>query len=104
MKINEKADGHFQQFHVAQQLRLVDREDSFNRLEFHKDAILHQQVEFERLPKNKSFIFDLDLHLADGTQLTKIKLSFHASLVNGLDQPCALQPVYFNRAPDDLIR
>jgi hypothetical protein len=104
MKIDEKANGHFQQFHVAQQLRLVDREDSFNRLEFHKDAILDQQVEFERLPKNKSLILGINLHLADRAQLAEIQLSFHASLVNGLDQPCALQSVYFNRSPDDLMR
>ena len=61
MKIDEKANGHFQQFHVAQQLRLVDREDSLNRFELHKDAVLHQQVEFQRFPKNKSLILDINL-------------------------------------------
>jgi len=82
----------------------VDREDFFNRFELHKNAILYQQVELEGFPENKTLVLDVNLHLTNCCQLTEIKFSFHTSLVNRLDQPSPFQSVYFDRAPNNLMR
>jgi hypothetical protein len=64
MKIDEQSDGDVQQFHIAQELRLVDRQDFLHGLGFHEYATLHQQIEAERLFPREAFVFDRHEFLA----------------------------------------
>jgi len=41
MEIDEQSDGDVQQFHVAQELRLVDWQDLFHGLGFQEHAARH---------------------------------------------------------------
>jgi len=54
-----------QQFHVAQQLRLVDWQHFFYGLGFHQHAALHQQIEPQSLFPREAFVFDRHKFLAD---------------------------------------
>ncbi len=68
MKIDEYSDGNIEEFHAAQKLRLVDRQDFLRRFCFHKHATLHEQIEAERLFPRKAFVFDRHEFLADTLQ------------------------------------
>jgi hypothetical protein len=50
MEIDEQSDGNVQQFHVAQQLRLVDWQHFFYGLGFHQHAALPANRSGEALP------------------------------------------------------
>jgi hypothetical protein len=65
MEIDEQSDRDVQQFHVAQQLRLVDWQDFFHGLGFHERATLHLQIEAQRLFPREPFVFNRHELLAD---------------------------------------
>ena len=45
MEIDEQPKRDIQQFHVAQELRLVDRQDVLHRFCFHQHTTFHQDIE-----------------------------------------------------------
>lgn len=73
MEIDEQSDGDVQQFHVAQQLRLVDRQDFFHGLGFHEHATLDQQIEAQRLFSSEAFVFNRHEFLTDTFQPAKFQ-------------------------------
>ena len=73
MEIDEKSDRDIQQFHVAQQLRLVDWQDLFHGLGFHEHAALDQQIEAQRLFSREAFVFNRYELLANTFQPAKFQ-------------------------------
>jgi hypothetical protein len=73
MEIDEQSDGDVQQFHVAQQLRLVDWQHFFYGLGFHEHAAFHQQIKAQRLFPREAFVFDRHEFLADTLQPAKFQ-------------------------------
>jgi len=58
MEIYEQAQRNIQQFHVAQQLRLVDRKNLLSGLYFYKHTPLDQDIKSKGLLTAKPFVFD----------------------------------------------
>jgi len=58
MEIDEQPKRDIQQFHVTQELRLVDWQDFLYSLGFHKHAALHQYIEAQWLLTGEAFVFD----------------------------------------------
>src|SRR5438477_3854260 len=60
MEVDQEAYGDAQQFHVAEQLGLVNRHDLLDRFEFEQQAAFDQNVKAERLFEDKSLVLDFD--------------------------------------------
>ena len=75
MEIDEQSDGDVQQFHVAQQLRLVDWPDLFHGLGFHQHATLDQQIEAQRLFSREAFVLNRHEFLINTFQPAKVQFS-----------------------------
>src|ERR1044071_4653139 len=48
VKVDQEADRHIQEFHVAQELSLMNWQNFLNGFGFDKDAILNQNIEPQR--------------------------------------------------------
>ena len=48
MKIDQQTERHVKQLHVAQELRLVNRENLFHSLRFNQDAAFDKHVKTQR--------------------------------------------------------
>ena len=60
MEVNQKAYGNVEQFHVAEQLRLVDGHYLLNRFEFEQQAAFDENVEAKRLFDDKTLVLEFD--------------------------------------------
>ena len=58
VKIDEQPERHLEQFHVAQELRLVNRQNLFHGLRLHDYATVDQKVKTKRFLTVKPFILD----------------------------------------------
>ena len=74
MEVDQQANGDVEQFHVAEQLGLVDRQYLLDRFEFQQQAAFDQNVETKRLFEDKTLVFDSDNALVDSGQLAEAQL------------------------------
>src|SRR6266851_6871789 len=65
VEIDQQTERHVQQFHVAQELRLVNRQNLFHRLRLHQYATLNQHIKPEGFLSRKSLILDQKRFLTD---------------------------------------
>jgi len=101
MEVDQEAYGDVQQFHVAEQLRLVDWQDLLDRFEFEQQAAFDQNVKAERLFEDKSLVFDFDNALVDGGQLVEAQFAEEALLINAFDQARPLETMNLDGGADD---
>ena len=100
MEVDQEADGDVEQFHVAEQLGLVDRQYILDRLQFEQQAAFDQNVKAERLFEDKTLVFDFDNALVDSSQLLEAQFAEEALLINAFDQTWSLDPMNLNRRTD----
>src|SRR6266498_5033691 len=86
MEIDEKANRNVQQFHVAEQLGFMNRQDFLDRLQFEQQAILDQNVKAQRLLEDESLVFDFDDALIDRCHLTKAQFAQEALFINAFNK------------------
>jgi hypothetical protein len=77
---------NFQQLHIAQQLRLMDRQDFLNALKLQQQTSLDQYVKSQRLVKYQPFILDFDQALIHGSDLAKLQFAHQTSFIDTLNQ------------------
>ncbi|MDB6057014.1 MAG: hypothetical protein JWO95_858 [Verrucomicrobiales bacterium] len=65
MEIDEQPDGHVEQFHVAKELRFMNRKNLFHSLCFHQHAALDRNIEAQRFFASESLVIDHHHLLAD---------------------------------------
>src|SRR5438477_12670127 len=70
-KLIKRPMGMSSNFHVAEQLGLVDRQDLLDRLEFEQQAAFDQNVKAKRLLEDKILVFDFNNALVDGAHLVE---------------------------------
>ena len=101
MEVDQEADGDVEQFHVAEQLGLVDRQYILDRLQFEQQAAFDQNVKAERLFEDKTLVFDFDNALVDSSQLLEAQFAEEALLINAFDQARPLETMNLDGGADD---
>src|SRR5438128_981975 len=96
MKIDDQPDGYIQQFHVTEQLGLVDGQNLLHALEFQQETILDQNIKSKRLIEDQSFVFDSDDALIDRFDPEQLQLPHQTAFINALNQTGSLEPVNFD--------
>jgi hypothetical protein len=86
VKVDDQAQGHVEQLHVAEADGLVDGQNSFDRFDFDKEATTRKHVEPERLLELQALVLDLDLLLCHGRDASQLKLSGQALFVNAFQK------------------
>ena len=102
VKIDEEAKGRVKQFHVAQELSFVDRENGFHRFGFHDQALIDINIQPEWLFKDEAFVLDGDDQLADTGNLAQEQFAEQALFVNAFQEARALESMDFNRCANGL--
>ena len=101
MEVDQEAYGDVEQFHVAEQLGLVDRQYLLDRFEFEQQAAFDQNVKAERLFEDKTLVFDFDNALVDSSQLPEAQFAEEAVLINAFDQARPLVTMNLDGGADD---
>ena len=96
MKIDQKANRNVQQFHVAEQLGLMNRQDFVDRLQFEQQAILDQHVKAQRLLEDEPLVLNFDDALIDRSHLTQAQFAPEALFINAFDEAGPLETVNLN--------
>ncbi len=68
VEIDNKSNGNIEQFHVTQQLSLVNRQNFPHGFQFQQQTIFNQNIKAKRFLKHQTLVFDLDEALIDGRQ------------------------------------
>ena len=101
MEVDQQAKGDVEQFHVAEQLGLVDSQYLLDRFEFQQQAAFDQNVETKRLFEDKTLVFDSDNALVDSGQLAEAQFAEEALLINAFDQARPLVTMNLDGGADD---
>ena len=101
VEVDEQTDGYVEQFHVAQQLRLMDGQHLLNALQFQEQAILNQYIETQRFVENKALVLDLNNTLVYRSQALHSQFPEQAFLIDAFNEARPFQAVHFNCRTDD---
>ena len=63
MEVEQQPNRHVEQFHVTEQLCLVNWRHLLDRLELNEKTIIDQQIEFQLLLEYRALVFDNDFFL-----------------------------------------
>ena len=102
MEVDEETNRHVEQFHVTEQLRLVNGNNFLNGFQLQQKAILDEQVKTQRLLEDDTFVLDLNRTLVYSAKLVQAQLSHQALFVNALDESRAFKPMHFDGGPDNV--
>jgi hypothetical protein len=78
MEVDDEPDRNIEQFHVAEELSLVDREDVLDALQFEQQAPINQHVGSQRFIEYKAFVFDLNDALVGRGDISQLQLVHQA--------------------------
>jgi hypothetical protein len=86
MKVNQKADRDAAQPHIRQQLRFVDRMDSFHTFHLDDDSVLNQEI--HSVPEFDLFalVDNRQTDLAEHLQAPVMEFTREASLISTFQQ------------------
>ena len=93
MEVDEQSKRDVHEFHVTQQLCLVDRQNNLERLGLHQQALFHQHVASKRLLTLKALVIDDHQFLALTCKAAQLEFLKEAPFVNGFDQPGSFVPM-----------
>jgi hypothetical protein len=102
MEVEHQPQRHVQQFHITQQLGLVDRQDGLDGLEFNQETTLDQQIEPQRLLEHVVLVVDDDLLLLESGDASELEFTQEAPFVDALQQSRPHDPVHFDGGANDL--
>ena len=103
VEVDDQAQRNVKQFHVAQQLRLVNRHDVLNGFDFHLEAAIDEDIELENFVENQVLVANLHLALIDCRYAAQAKFVQQATLVNALEESWPQRLVNYNRRADDNV-
>jgi hypothetical protein len=75
MEVNHQTQRDIQQFHVTEQLRLMDREHFLDALEFQQQAVLDQHIKAQRLIEDQALVFNADQSLVDARDASQLQFA-----------------------------
>jgi hypothetical protein len=101
IEVYQQTDRNVHELHVAQELRLMNREEPLSRFALHQDTTLDQNIEPERLFTSEAFIINRYYPLCLRPEMTKLELAKKAPLIDGFYKAGSLVLVHFNRCTDD---
>lgn len=104
MEVDEEADGQAEELEVGDDLRLMDREQSFDSFDFDDHAVLHHDVEAVAAVEGEAFVVKGDGELTLEAEFTQRELMRQAVLVRGLEKPRPEVAVDFDASTDDELR
>jgi len=101
MEIDEQSEWNIEQFHVAQQLRLMDRKNLFNGFYFDKQAIVNQQIKAEGSSRRNCLYRMTTLSWFFTSSATRVPSlgTIHRS-IQAIQVLCLVD---FNRCTDDVV-
>jgi len=85
VKIHHQPQRNIQQFHVTQQLSLVNWKHAFHRLDFNLQTIFDQDVESQGFREHEVFVFDSHFLLLNGMEPSQFKLSHETLFVDAFE-------------------
>ena len=101
VKVDEQANGESHELEIRNDLRLVNRKQALNRLDFEDQAALHHEVEAISPVEGKALVVQRNLDLAVCAQSAQAKLVRHATLVSRLQEPRPEVTVDLDACGDD---
>ncbi len=102
VEVDQQAKRHIEQFHVAKQLCLMNRQNFLHGLKFQQQAFFNKNIQAQRFLKNHSFIFNLHVTLGNARNAPQIEFTHQALFINAFDQPRPFQAMDFDGRSDDL--
>jgi hypothetical protein len=102
VEVDQQAQRHIEQFHVAEQLRLMNRQNFLHRLQFQQQAFFNKNIQAQRFLKNHSFVFNFHVTLGNARNAPQIEFTHQTLFINAFDQPRPLQAMNFDSRADDL--
>jgi hypothetical protein len=100
VEVHYESDRDVHEFHVTQELRLVDVFDAFDGLEFEKQAIFDKQITAKGLLEGKVLVGDFHRLLVRASRAPEVEFVREAFLIDRFEQPRAKRPVNINRRAD----
>ena len=85
MKIEQKAQRFFEEFHITHELSLMNWEEFLYRLELEDQDVINQKIEAQLFLEKEAFILQLGPKLSYIWNLTKLTLATEAFFVNLFD-------------------
>jgi hypothetical protein len=101
VEVDDEAQRGVEELHVAEKLGFVDREDFSDCFQFEDEAVVDDYVECELFLEDESFIFDCNVFLVVGWNLSQLEFSHETFFIDGLEEAGAFQAVDFDGGADD---
>jgi hypothetical protein len=86
-EVEEEADAKIRQAEVGKNLLAVNRGDSIQRLQFHYDAVLHEQVDTETVLECDPVVHEVDSALSIDMEAAPMEGACEKYFVHALEQP-----------------
>jgi len=86
VKIQEQAKSYFGKFQISQNLGIVNREQSFDRLQFDNDAAANEQVETESGIYGNSVVHNRNSYLLFVPYCSFLEFYTKTSFIHGLEE------------------
>ena len=96
VEIDQQTQRFIQEFHVAEQLRLVDWKDLLDSLKLNNQTIVNQDIQTEWLLKKEAFVFDRNDQFILCRYTSQLAFPTYAFVIDGLQQPRPLKTMHFN--------
>ena len=102
VEVDQQTKRHIEQFHVAKQLCLMNRQNFLHGLKFQQQAFFNKNIQAQRFLKSHSFVFNFHVTLGDARNAPQIEFTHQTLFINAFDQPRPLQAMNFDGRADDL--
>ncbi len=86
VEVDQQAKRHIEQFHVAKQLRLMNRQNFLHGLKFQQQAFFNKNIQAQGFLKNHSFVFNFHVTLGNARNAPQIEFTHQTFFINAFDQ------------------
>jgi hypothetical protein len=101
LKIDQQTDVLAREAQVREQLRLIDRRDSFRALELDYNRTLYHQVHPVTAIQANALVLDREIYLARESKLSQGQLMAEAFFISRFEQSGAEGAMNFDRSAND---
>ena len=104
LKVHQQTDLHFGQFHISQQLCLVDTFDLVHALQFDDESIFHEYIKSIATAQSDPFVLDWLRVLELKCNTVQLELMCQALFVGRFEQAQSQFPMDFDGTTDHATR
>lgn len=101
VEVDDQTEGNIQQFHVAQQLGLMDWQYLLNTLKLKQQTTLDQNVKSQRFIKDQTLVLDLDKTLIDCGDFAQLEFAHQTPFIDAFNQTRSFQAMNLDGRAND---